>query len=172
MPHRTLARCHHQVAVSPRPSPFLFSSCFGRALTLSPSPLSLPPFRTDAGGESQASVQARVQRHSFGQDHADRRPQRFVRLFEGARFEQAPSSDTFTSPPLSSTSVARIDVGRIRFICWDLGGQRDLHTLWDKVGWVQDKISQALHPALTTPPPLPLLPGAVLCRGPRCHLRD
>ena len=29
--------------------------------------------------------------------------------------------------------VGRLDVHRIRLIFWDLGGQRDLQNLWDKV---------------------------------------
>lgn len=29
--------------------------------------------------------------------------------------------------------VARVDSGMVRLILWDLGGQEDLQTLWDKV---------------------------------------
>ena len=29
--------------------------------------------------------------------------------------------------------VARIDMGSVRLVFWDLGGQEDLQTLWDKV---------------------------------------
>lgn len=32
-----------------------------------------------------------------------------------------------------SFTVARVDVGTVRLILWDLGGQEDLQTLWDKV---------------------------------------
>ena len=32
--------------------------------------------------------------------------------------------------------VARIDVSSARLIFWDLGGQEDLQTLWDKVTYV------------------------------------
>lgn len=29
--------------------------------------------------------------------------------------------------------VARIDINSVRLVFWDLGGQEDLQTLWDKV---------------------------------------
>ena len=32
-----------------------------------------------------------------------------------------------------TSAVGRLDVHRIRLIFWDLGGQRDLQNLWDKV---------------------------------------
>lgn len=31
------------------------------------------------------------------------------------------------------TTVARIDMRSARFVFWDLGGQEDLQSLWDKV---------------------------------------
>ena len=30
-------------------------------------------------------------------------------------------------------TVARVDVSSVRLILWDLGGQEDLQSLWDKV---------------------------------------
>lgn len=66
-------------------------------------------------------------------------------------------------------TVGTIDVGKARLMFWDLGGQEELQSLWDKVSWwlvTHRTVQVALTSWRLCSPP------AVLCWVPRSHLRD
>lgn len=59
-------------------------------------------------------------------------------IYHGSTGGEPVSESHFVAPcqsqiSLSLSTVARVDVGTVRLILWDLGGQEDLQTLWDKV---------------------------------------